>query len=458
MLITIIIFIVAGIVVDGFPPLKSLKPIGSCSSASQSNHSELENKMVSNFTTLFTNQQLKDQVQSSSTLWVDYPDGIPYWSSESDIKGFVQRGLQCLSKEIGLTDIIFLSGVSLFDQADNTDILVVSLLGVPIGVIEVKRPQWRNETSPTDDLRCLGQLFDYVHHLRAYSGRQHAFGILTTYHEWRIVWLSDNDDVAHSNTLLPTNQSETSVSVFPQDIPNWSSSNNFPPTQSDVHPQKLSRELCVSDIYLYNDANLPNVLVSVLKKMKNSPLILPNPSKLVKQWPYIYLSSGSMEWHRPSTDTQLQIEGRAPEFFQTVYLLADLGGGGDGRVWLATTPNGKVCVLKFSLDKQSLDQECEIWNKLWPFTKVSVKKLWDKHVLVMPWAKPCSQEELNDPKIFGLVKKNLKRLTEAGLKHDDMKLSLLVFIRMQILNWTLFFSILLVFLRLILQVVMPHLH
>ena len=50
---------------------------------------------------------------------------------------------------------------------------------------------------------------------------------------------------------------------------------------------------------------------------------------------------------------------RAPEYFQSAYLLADLGGGGDRWVWLATTPNGKVYVLKFSLDKQMLDLECE---------------------------------------------------------------------------------------------------
>ena len=70
-----------------------------------------------------------------------------------------------------------------------------------------------------------------------------------------------------------------------------------------------------------------------------------------------------------------------------------------------------------------LDLECEIWKKLWPSTKVSVNQLWDKYVLVMPWAKPCSPLEFNNPTIKDLVKRKLQRLTEASYKHDDMKLS-----------------------------------
>ena len=422
----------AGIILNGLPPLNSLKPICSRSSTSQSTaegqHIALENKTLSEFVPLFTSQCLQEKiVNPSMALWPRYPHGIPYFSSESDIKMFVKCSLSDLAEEVGLTDLIFASEISLFDK-DKADIWVIYLFGIPVGVIEVKKPQpKKGVTSPTDDLCHLGQLFDYVYHLRAYAGRQYAFGILTTYHEWRIVWLPDNDDIARSNTLFQQNrddQREKLISALPQVVPKWDAGLcDFYPENSSAKPLELERNLCVSRIYRCDHPDLPNIIVSVLEKMSNSPLIPPNPSMLVKHRPYIYLSHENMEWHHPKENRSLVIEGRVPEYFQTVYLLADLGGGGDGRVWLATTPNGKVCVVKFSSDRQILERECKIWNNLWPSTRVCVKKLWKKDVLVMPWAKPCSQQEFNSPEIKALVKRNLARLTEAGLKHDDMKLS-----------------------------------
>ena len=59
------------------------------------------------------------------------------------------------------------------------------------------------------------------------------------------------------------------------------------------------------------------------------------------------------------------IEGRVPSSLQHAFLLADLGGRGDGRVWLACTRAGKVCVLKFSNNEDHLEKEKQIWKKAW---------------------------------------------------------------------------------------------
>lgn len=60
-------------------------------------------------------------------------------------------------------------------------------------------------------------------------------------------------------------------------------------------------------------------------------------------------------------------------------------------MWLASTSQGEVCVLKFSDDK-TLKKEAALWNKAWPLTEVKVTTLNGCQVLVMLWVKPCSEE------------------------------------------------------------------
>ncbi len=47
-----------------------------------------------------------------------------------------------------------------------------------------------------NDPKVLGQMYDYLYHMKEYTGRHYAFGIITTYYDWRIVWLPDTDDFA----------------------------------------------------------------------------------------------------------------------------------------------------------------------------------------------------------------------------------------------------------------------
>lgn len=80
--------------------------------------------------------------------------------------------------------------------------------GVPVGVVKVKKPcEWKQLT---EDDNILGELFDYVSHLRTYAGRNHAFGILSSYNQWCIAWLPDvdTDNIAASTTLDDFDQQE----------------------------------------------------------------------------------------------------------------------------------------------------------------------------------------------------------------------------------------------------------
>ena len=111
-----------------------------------------------------------------------------------------------------------------------------------------------------------------------------------------------------------------------------------------------------------------------------------------------------------------------PSHFQNAFLLYDLGGGGDGRVWLGSTMKGRACVLKFSNDKSSLELEEKVWNSVRPECKVKVKRLNDRWALVMPWVKPCTEQEFQDKDIRKAIEIAIKTLADAGYTHDDLSL------------------------------------
>jgi 16S rRNA C1402 N4-methylase RsmH len=105
-------------------------------------------------------------------------------------------------------------------------------------------------------------------------------------------------------------------------------------------------------------------------------------------------------------------------------LLRDFRGGAHGRVWLACSASGRVCVLKFSkladyLGEDSLHKEAKIWNEVWGIP-VCLKKLGGKTVLVMPYVKPCTEE-------FGMNKgkesvlRALEKMAQMCLIHNDLK-------------------------------------
>lgn len=44
-------------------------------------------------------------------------------------------------------------------------------------------------------------------------------------------------------------------------------------------------------------------------------------------------------------------------------LLKDLNGGTDGRVWMACSPSGRVCVLKFDRVDSYVLNSTDLWNE-----------------------------------------------------------------------------------------------
>ncbi len=408
--------------VDGLPQIRR---VGCGSSKSQSNHvaatvTENEFRQLEDI-----EQRIKTDCEQS-TIWVKSNKMVKagrqlQWSSENALKDYVKTVLDDIIDGAGLlSSLTCRTELSLFD-AQRPDIVLVCAFGFPIGFIEVKKPGSMN------DSKIHGQMFDYLTHIRTYMGRRHTFGILTSYDEWRIMWMPDADESALA-TLLPDSFNPSRVpgpsANLPTEPPDWSVDETpFLHDGIETKPTPGGRTFFGTRVIQWNENCLPRLLLSCIMKMMNSPMDPIAPLRLVPNRSYIYVANNEWRWEGVPTEKELVIKGSAaPSNFQHAFLLADLGGGAEGRVWLAATKLGEVCVIKFSEDKGSLEREAMVWNKAWPQCNVVVKQLNGRWGLVMPWVKPCSEEEFEDPGTKEAVKKAVKRLAEIGYCHDDLHL------------------------------------
>ena len=181
------------------------------------------------------------------------------------------------------------------------------------------------------------------------------------------MWLPDNDDIARSTTIPVNVKSPDSI---------------------------LNRKLHVSQIYSRTDPTLPTLILSLIRKMMSSQTTITsmNQKTLLSDRSYIYVSSTGENqwcWKKPEgDDISFVFNNKVPSNIRAAYLLLDLGGGGDGRVWLAATTNDHACVLKFCDRNEVLEAEKKLWKELWNID-VKITTLMDQSVLVMPYMKPC---------------------------------------------------------------------
>lgn len=79
-----------------------------------------------------------------------------------------------LQPKLGHRQLTFQAELSVF--GDRSDIVVFRLRGIPVGVVEVKKPGG----SIMENKLAHGQVYDYMKRLRQFHGLDHVFGILTT--------------------------------------------------------------------------------------------------------------------------------------------------------------------------------------------------------------------------------------------------------------------------------------
>ena len=345
------------------------------------------------------------------------------WSSGSMVTAYVRQVLNDLCFVAGFDELSCHQELSLFDN-QKPDIVIICEFGIPIGVLQVKTSN--RKTSPLSKEKVLGQLFDYLVHLKNYTGRRDVFGILTTYHEWRVVWLPECDEAARSTETTLANCIQGPIAQLPDyPSPNWSDpdqSSQFLPANIPRNSQEseIPRQLFGTRIIEWNDPDLPHILLSVIQKMRSSPMNPVSYFTLSPHRSYIYLTKDSFRWEKIAEEVQLSfIEGNMQSYFQPAFLVAYLGGGRDGRAWLACTGVGKVCVLKFSKNVDNLQKEKRIWKEAWN-CDVIVKQLNNLPVLIMPWVKHCSENEFHsNEEVKVAVNDAITRMASVGYMHDD---------------------------------------
>ena len=203
--------------IDGLPPVLCCGARSSSVARSDHNPAQLTEKVF---------QILEDDKTQShpmqSWIWIHHKRfGELEWCSEADLCFHVKIVLIDVIEEANLLFLSCRQHMSLF-QKYQPDLWVVCSFGVPIGIVEVKKPFG----SPLSNPNVIGQMYDYLSQLMHYTGRCHVFGILTDYNEWRIVWLPETNDAAMSATINTNDDAgqqpvQGPLTFLLSDVPDW---------------------------------------------------------------------------------------------------------------------------------------------------------------------------------------------------------------------------------------------
>ena len=312
----------------------------------------------------------------ASNMFSQCDDFVQY-VTKADVAFYVRHVLQDMIQLSQLNcELRFVAGQQMCHWS-LVDYWVLSSNGIPIGIIEIKKP---GDTFLSNKAEIFIQLFDYMLMVQSFYGVTYVLGILTNYQSWQICWLPHSDPCALAENLEYNNEYRDQTS----DIDN--------------------RVIHSSKNYKYTDAQtLTIVLCSALKKMKkNLSFYRPRPF-LSSERNFIELSEES--WARKSSSiTKMQFLSFSfpPKQCSKVYLLIDFVPGANGKAWLVceNSVNSGMSVLKFMSNQQNnavVEKEVKAWRTL-GFLNVYSARYNDTPAIVMPVAftykdygegKPC---------------------------------------------------------------------
>lgn len=350
--------------------------------------------------------------QDTTVLWQLYEVAgcSNDWGSESDIQGMVKQVLQTAIYTIGLQGKLkCFNELSIFDL--RPDIWIVCTGGVPIGVVDVKKP---GEDETLQNPYVQGQIFDYMLQLQSFFGLEHVFGILTSYEQWRVCWMprSERAVVATSATTQAAEEHEMETQT--------------------VVPERV---LHGSKFFAWDDENLARLLCTTLLKMYHAQR---SEVRLVdKNRPYIIMDETQWSWGKIVVEDESSLYHSVLPSANKFTLLADLREGADGRVWRACTDSGLGCCIKFPMRTHSgkeevtkreqlaqIQDEAANWHKAYGPKSARVTTLCSQPALIMRYLRPL---ELNDDGTLAqedrsAVKTAIEKFAAKGLSHKDLAL------------------------------------
>jgi len=372
----------------------------------------------------------------SSELWVQAHrsrENTLEFASEQDVAAHVR---QVLLDVIGATR---LNQLELFLEVQvlsiRPDIYVVTLKGIPVGTVEVKKPGPRAMADP----KVLGEVFDQLQHLNSCFGVR-SFALLTTYNQWRVCWLLDDEDVnslaraeegeEHSD-CIPTTPVKAGSPAEPDSPPDAFSPSKSLAAPYPTHPEEdepplehtpVERNLAVSRVYDAQEdpAGVLHVLASVLTKMCHAKIVPPTLEGRLDRVVRVFNQEAFL-WEQVHLPKGL-VWDMCPAASTTRFLIwDDLGRGRDGRALLASSSGGCVCVLKFFFGERVVDTEYAMWHRAYAdeqFTKiVRIVSVAGQRALLLPRFAPPRRTSAELAQIRDVLVNNFAK---RGLVHDDV--------------------------------------
>lgn len=391
---------------DGIPPLGAQSGSKSKGSVPKEKHKAAAVQMSS--FGLFSDSDIHRC--SAKSLWMSYEenDCSNDWGSESDIQGLVKQVLQAAIYTVGLKGKVkCFNELSIFDL--RPDIWRVCASGVPIGVVEVKKP---GDDDILQNELVQGQLFDYMLRLQSFFGLEHVFGILSTYEQWRVCWMPRSERAAAASTMT---QGADELGTESQ-------------------PVVPDRVLYGCPVFGWNDKSLPRILCTTILKMYHSPR---SPVRLIdKNRPYILIEENQWSWGTIAIEDESQLYHSVLPTANKFTLLTDLREGADGRVWRACTSSGRGCCIKFPMrtrrgemvgEEEQLAQitkEKDKWLAVYGPGSARVTTLCGRPALIMRYFRPPDLEDDGtlSPEDQAAVKTAIEKFAAKGYTHKDLAL------------------------------------
>ena len=419
------------IVGDGFPRLDPKAVSSSRPSVGRDGHRPATIHALSEHNLgVCTGLELARRTPSMVWLSADKSDGWFHWAT--DVHFIARLVFEDIWACTGLEGHLQVSyELSVFGT--SSDMWVMTARGRPVGILQVKKPSRRILEKEV----VAGEMYDYLNRLRSFYGLQHVFGIATTYAEWRLFWLRDDATEAAARASPPAALSDGAPSGHAGapsghatrwqrelGVPQWRRSDSSPvPSEPRAPPTPLrDRAVRAGPVLGYADHRaVIEMVASAFFKMLQSPTeSLALVSRLRH---YIQLTEESWLWVTLNAEFQLTPGVLPASNTKNLLLLADLHGGIEGRLWLASTVHGAVCVLKFAKDGTTdvLEHECAMWHRLWGRADVRLLRLGGSAALVMPYVHMATEEDWARPAVVEAARSAVARIDSLGLVYTDVR-------------------------------------
>ncbi|EGC30063.1 hypothetical protein DICPUDRAFT_158253 [Dictyostelium purpureum] len=291
--------------------------------------------------------------------------------------------------------------------------LISNSYGLPIGIVQFKKP---NEIVLNNPFVC-GELLNYMLILKEMYGQKNVFGISTTYNQWRIYWLPDSE--ADQDDLISKTESNTKLE-YPSLIPienNLNEPIEYSKDSHNIYPQSINRVIYGTKLYNFSSEELPMVLLSTLKKMFYSER-KPEIELLDKKRLYMQIDKYNWYWVNIRIDSLKYLINLNFDMVRAAVVLLDLSEK-SGKVWLCSTVDGYVFVLKFSSGEnftetgEELKNESMFWKLFWDFNaKVNIFN--NRPALMMPFLLKASEDDWKNDEFVNQVLSTISNLASNG--------------------------------------------